>query len=105
MPDADTCLMLDRQGPVLRLVMQRVAKKNALNIAMYKDLTAALQTADADRDVRVVLLTAAGGTFTSGNDLDDFFALRATAPPRPGTASSARASGRCPRQRQATFGR
>jgi enoyl-CoA hydratase/carnithine racemase len=74
------------QGPVCRMVMQRMAKKNALDTTLYKDLIAALQAADADRKIRVILLTAVGDTFTSGNDMDDFMKLRTGEQPRPGTA-------------------
>jgi enoyl-CoA hydratase/carnithine racemase len=74
-----------RLGPLCRMVMQRMAKKNALNTNLYNGLIAAFQAADADRKIRVILLTAAGDTFTSGNDMDDFMKLRTGEQPRPGT--------------------
>ena len=57
---------------VLRLTLARPEKKNALTLAMYDGLTAALAAAEADAAVRVVLLHGEGGTFTAGNDLLDF---------------------------------
>lgn len=50
---------------------ERPAKKNALTLAMYSQVTAALQRARTDRD-RVVVLAGLPGMFTAGNDLADF---------------------------------
>lgn len=60
-----------REG-VLTLLLNRPDKKNALNMAMYGALDAALGEADRDDGVRSVLISGSGGTFTSGNDLADF---------------------------------
>ena len=60
------------RGIVLRIAINRAAKKNALTLAMYQLLTAALQQAAADDRVCSVLLVGAPGVFTAGNDLGDF---------------------------------
>lgn len=57
---------------VLTLSMQRFDKKNALNLSMYRQLSAALQQAVTQQDVRVVLLQGNEQCFSSGNDLQDF---------------------------------
>jgi enoyl-CoA hydratase/carnithine racemase len=57
---------------VREIVMARPARKNALTLAMYGAMTEAIAGADADDGVRAVLLRGEGGTFTSGNDLNDF---------------------------------
>lgn len=57
---------------VLTLRMNRPDKRNALTLAMYTALADALTAAQTDDEVRAVLLTGAGGTFTAGNDLADF---------------------------------
>lgn len=59
---------------VLTLSMQRPEKKNALNLQMYRQLTAALQQAQQDPEIKVVLLQGSKECFTSGNDLQDFLA-------------------------------
>lgn len=59
---------------VLTLSMQRPEKKNALNLQMYRQLTAALQQAQQDPEIKVVLLQGSKACFTSGNDLQDFLA-------------------------------
>ncbi len=58
---------------ILTVRMNRPEKKNALTHAMYRALAAALQKADQDDGVRVVLLCGLPGAFTTGNDLSDFF--------------------------------
>jgi enoyl-CoA hydratase/carnithine racemase len=59
-------------GAVQTVVIDRAQRKNALTLAMYDDLTASLQQAAESEEVRVVLITGAGGVFTAGNDLLDF---------------------------------
>ena len=60
---------------VLRLTLARPEKKNALIGPMYEALTAALQRAEADPDVHVVLFDAEGDSFSAGNDLSEFAAV------------------------------
>ena len=59
-----------RAGPVASLVLDRAQVHNAFDDALIADLTAALETLDADADVRVVVLTGAGSTFSAGADLN-----------------------------------
>lgn len=75
-------------GRVRELRLNRPAKKNALTLAMYRELAAALADADRDDGVRVALVTGAGDTFCAGNDIGDFIQLASgggmdpeTAPP------------------------
>ena len=57
---------------VMQITMNRPDRKNALDRASYAGLIAALAAAEADASIRAVLLTGAGGCFTSGNDIKDF---------------------------------
>jgi len=59
---------------ILTLTISRVEKRNALNDAMYAALAGALEEAETDPDVRVVLFCADGEGFTAGNDIADFAA-------------------------------
>jgi len=62
---------------ILRLTLARPEKKNALSLAMYSALGAALTKAETDPNVRAILLDAEGDAFTAGNDLADFAAVAA----------------------------
>ncbi|QPF86126.1 enoyl-CoA hydratase/isomerase family protein [Bradyrhizobium genosp. L] len=57
---------------VLTLTLQRPEKKNALTGAMYNAMSDALNKAEADASVRVILFQGEGDSFTAGNDLADF---------------------------------
>ena len=59
---------------VATIEIARPEKKNALTIAMYETMAAALEAAVADPAVRAVLITGQPGIFTSGNDIEDFMA-------------------------------
>lgn len=59
---------------VLRVEICRPEKKNALTTSMYDALADALEAADKDAAVRVVLIHGQPGAFTAGNDLKDFLA-------------------------------
>jgi enoyl-CoA hydratase/carnithine racemase len=60
------------QDGVLEITFARPDKKNALSNAMYRKAADALESAQTDGGIRVVLLTGEGDAFTSGNDLADF---------------------------------
>ena len=63
---------IEQRGAVLHFRWYRPEKKNALTGAMYTAFCEALERAEADPGIRVVLVTGSGGVFTSGNDLQDF---------------------------------
>ena len=71
---------------VARIRFDRLDKKNAITAQMYAQLGSALAAADADPQVRAVLLSGSPECFTAGNDVADF--LNA---PRPPGSSPARA--------------
>lgn len=66
-------------GALTTVTLNRPAKRNALTVAMYAALADAIDAANADPDVRVIVLTGAGGSFSAGNDLGDFIAASGTA--------------------------
>ncbi|MFS1522864.1 enoyl-CoA hydratase [Microbulbifer sp. 2304DJ12-6] len=57
---------------ILEITLNRPKRKNALTTAMYAAMAELLNRAADNRDIRVVIITGAGGNFTSGNDLMDF---------------------------------
>jgi enoyl-CoA hydratase/carnithine racemase len=63
-------LLQERSGPVVRLVMNRPQRRNALTDPVILGLRDAILAADADASVRVVVLTGAGDkAFCAGADL------------------------------------
>ncbi len=68
----DDLVTSELRGTVQRIAMNRVAKKNAITVAMYEQLTTALVAAGTDDRVRSILIVGAPGIFTAGNDLMDF---------------------------------
>jgi len=52
-----------------RLILNRPAKLNAVNAAMLPHLLAAIDSAEADRSCRAVILTGAGRGFCAGQEL------------------------------------
>jgi len=68
---AEKIVVSKHQG-VMRLLMNRPEKKNALDREMYLALIAALEAAAAEDEVRAIVFAGAGGNFTAGNDLADF---------------------------------
>ncbi|HEY5809317.1 MAG TPA: enoyl-CoA hydratase [Povalibacter sp.] len=60
---------------VMRIAFNRPEKKNAITNAMYVTMSEALQRAESDPQIRVVLFEAEGDAFTAGNDLGDFAAV------------------------------
>lgn len=65
---------VEKSAQVLRIQLDRAAKKNALTAGMYRAFADALRSAATDADVRVVLVHGTPDAFTAGNDLQDFLA-------------------------------
>ena len=67
-------VIVAREDKILRITMNRPAKKNALTGAMYDAMRNALELADRDDAIRAVLIAGSDGVFTAGNDIGDFLA-------------------------------
>jgi enoyl-CoA hydratase/carnithine racemase len=67
------------EGGVLRLTLNDAATRNSLSEAMMAQLQAALDAAAVDRNVRVIVLAAAGPAFSSGHNLKEISARRGDA--------------------------
>lgn len=68
-------LLIEARGAVWVLTMNRPEKHNALNNALTAGLVEALKAAEADADVRAVVLTGAGKSFCAGADITEFSGL------------------------------
>jgi methylglutaconyl-CoA hydratase len=69
-----------REGGVLTLTLNRPDKRNALSSAVIEALHQALEAADLDADVRVVVLAGAGKDFCAGADLEELLASADASP-------------------------
>lgn len=78
-------IRVETPRPGVRLLtISRPERKNALDRATYRALGDALDAAALDDDLRVAVVTGAGGDFTSGNDLSDFRDTAETGEPSAG---------------------
>jgi 2-(1,2-epoxy-1,2-dihydrophenyl)acetyl-CoA isomerase len=62
-------ILLEQNGGVLKITLNRPDKLNAFTDTMLDELTHAFKAADGDSSVRVVILTGAGRGFCPGQDL------------------------------------
>ena len=67
-PD-DQHLLVEQRGQVLIVTMNRPEARNALSGPMLAGMTAAWNRVDEDPQIRVAILTGAGGAFCAGADL------------------------------------
>jgi enoyl-CoA hydratase len=61
--------ILYQPGAVTRIVLNRPRYRNAQSARMIYELDDAFRTAGADPDVRVIVLSGAGGSFCAGHDI------------------------------------
>ena len=79
-------IITERSASMLRVELNRPAKKNAMTSSMYVTLADVFNDAVKDEQVRVVLWHGAGDSFCAGNDIEDFLKN----PPGPGNFPQAR---------------
>ena len=73
----------ERDGHILRMVIDNPAKRNAFSPEMMAELSGALTLLDSDDDLWVGVLCAEGDHFTAGLDMPKFFGPGAKQVPRP----------------------
>lgn len=106
MSDAETivAVSLVRRGAVAEVTIDRPAKMNALDAAVFAGLPRAAAAIAADASVRAVVLTGAGANFSAGIDIDHLkaavasgadFGARLMARPEGTAANEFQAPARC----------
>ena len=76
----NTAVLIRQEGAVRILSLNNPAKRNALSMQLYSELSAALVDAQSDTAVGAIVLTGAGDFFCSGGDLGQLALRRAMAP-------------------------
>jgi enoyl-CoA hydratase/carnithine racemase len=70
-------LIVERKGSIVWITFNRPQARNALTWNMYDRLETACHEIDADRGVRAIVLTGAGGqAFVAGTDIGQFRAFK-----------------------------
>jgi methylglutaconyl-CoA hydratase len=69
MTDQYQTILYSAKEAFARITLNRPEKRNALNDEMISEVKAALRHADADENLRSVIITGAGNDFCSGADL------------------------------------
>ena len=64
-------VLLEKDGPIGRLILNRPEKHNALRFADLDRLVELLHEAEEDDDIRVIVLQGRGPSFCSGHDYND----------------------------------
>lgn len=67
-----SALLVERDGPIVVLTVNRPEVRNAIDAATAGAIAAALDELDGSPAVQVGILTGAGGTFSAGMDLGAF---------------------------------
>jgi enoyl-CoA hydratase len=78
---SEPALLAEKTGHVLVVTINRPDKKNAVNAEVLCGLADAWRRLDDDDDLRVAILTGAGGNFCAGMDLSVINKLSSGAPP------------------------
>jgi enoyl-CoA hydratase/carnithine racemase len=65
----------ERRGATAWITFDRPAARNAMTFAMYEATAAHCEAADADDEVRALVLRGAGGAFVAGTDIAEFRAF------------------------------
>jgi enoyl-CoA hydratase/carnithine racemase len=63
---------------VMTVQINRPQKKNAVTLAMWRELAQLFRSLEGDSNVRVVILAGSGDCFSAGADISEFSQVRAT---------------------------
>src|SRR5471032_2451055 len=76
-----TCTLYQVKNHICRITLNRPERRNALNPRAYAEIEAAFRHANADPDVRCVIVTGADPSFCSGEDVKEMMTGEARAEP------------------------
>jgi 2-(1,2-epoxy-1,2-dihydrophenyl)acetyl-CoA isomerase len=64
-------ILFSTEAGVARLTLNRPDRLNSFTVKMHEEIAAALDAIDADKTIRVLLITGSGRGFCAGQDLSD----------------------------------
>jgi len=77
-PEMDAKIIVERSDGIVQITLNNPAKLNCMGSAMLKELDQAIELAEKDQDVRIVVMKGAGDrAFSTGADLKEFTSLSA----------------------------
>ncbi len=62
-------IRFERTGPVLKIILNRPDKLNAVNDVLHREMLTAFRDGDDDPESRVIVVTGAGRAFCAGGDV------------------------------------
>src|SRR6266403_2742801 len=65
--------LVDRRDNIATITFNRPHKRNAMNPKLHHEMVEVLNELRFDKDLRVLILTGAGESFSAGEDLKEFF--------------------------------
>ena len=68
-PTGSDHLLVEREGPIAQILLNRPDRYNALSLVLMRELCAALEAVAQDPAARVVVIAGAGRGFSAGHDL------------------------------------
>lgn len=77
------CLLYEVQDHVAQITLNRPERRNALNPRAYAEVEAAFKHANADPEVRCVIVTGSDPAFCSGEDVKEMMTGETPKTPRP----------------------
>lgn len=66
-----TSIIYERRGAIARILHNRPAQRNAENTKLLDEMDEAVRHAEADTDIRVIIIGATGDHFSAGHDLKE----------------------------------
>lgn len=70
-------IAVETAGGIALVTLDRPARRNAVSLAMWRDLRTIFEDLGRDATVRAVILTGSGGHFCAGADISEFATVRA----------------------------
>jgi len=67
------CVKVEKHNGISWVYLNRPAKKNAMSPTLHAEMDAVLEELETDDDTKVVVIAGAGGNFSAGQDLKEFF--------------------------------